>query len=463
MLTFLLQSMNARATMLIGLESILIVGSLILGTMLVVGGQEAWSIVGTPGGFLRIALVAVVCQACLYYTDLYDLRIIANRRELFARTFHSLAAASIILAAVYALLPDLGVGPGVVIAATFVVMATVPGWRVVFESAVRHVSPRERLVIVGASSAAVGLASELTERRYSLGLEIVGFVTADGGRTPAGAFRVLGDIADIPAIIRQYRVDRVVVSLADARGSLPMDQLLDMKMRGVTFDYLASVYERYTGKIAIENLRPSWLIFSAGFRATPWLLGFKRMLDVVIALVGLVVTAPLMLLVAAAVKLTSPGPALYHQQRVGERGRVFTVHKFRSMRVNAEADSGAVWSREGDTRTTSVGRFLRAARLDELPQLWNILRGDMSLVGPRPERPEFIQQLTEQIPYYGQRHVVKPGLTGWAQVRYAYGSSVEDSMEKLQYDLFYIKNMSLALDLLIVLSTIKTVMSRRGI
>jgi sugar transferase (PEP-CTERM system associated) len=463
MLTFLMQSINARATMLIGLESILIVGSLILGTMLVAGGQEAWSIVGTPAGFLRLALVAVVCQACLYYTDLYDLRIIANRRELFARTFHSLAAASIILAAVYALLPDLGVGPGVVIAATFVAMATVPGWRVVFESAVRHVSPRERLVIVGASSAAVGLASELTERRYALGLEIVGFVTAAGARPSTGPFRVLGDIADIPAIVRQYRVDRVVVSLADARGSLPMDQLLDMKMRGVTFDYLASIYERYTGKIAVENLRPSWLIFSAGFRATPRLLGFKRLVDIVISLIGLVVTAPLMLLVALAVKLTSPGPALYHQQRVGERGRVFTVHKFRSMRVNAEADSGAVWSRQGDTRTTTVGRFLRAARLDELPQLWNILRGDMSLVGPRPERPEFIQQLSELIPYYGQRHVVKPGLTGWAQVRYAYGSSVEDSMEKLQYDLFYIKNMSLALDLLIVFSTIKTVMSRRGI
>jgi sugar transferase (PEP-CTERM system associated) len=463
MLTFLMQSMNARATMLIGLETIFIVGSLILATMVLTGGQEAWSIVGTPGGFLRAALVAVVCQACLYYTDLYDLRIIANRRELVARTFHSLAAASIILAAVYALLPDLGVSPGVVFAATFVVMATIPGWRVIFESAVRRISPRERLVIVGASSAAVGLASELTERRYSLGLEIVGFVTAGGGRMSTGPFNVLGDIADIPAIIRQYRVDRVVVSLADARGSLPMDQLLDMKMRGVTFDYLASVYERYTGKIAIENLRPSWLIFSAGFRATPRLLSLKRLLDIAIALIGLVITAPLMLLVALAVKLTSPGPALYHQKRVGERGRVFTVHKFRSMRVDAEASSGAVWSREGDTRTTSVGRFIRAARLDELPQLWNILRGDMSLVGPRPERPEFIEQLTELIPYYGQRHVVKPGLTGWAQVRYTYGSSVEDAMEKLQYDLFYIKNMSLALDLLIVLSTIKTVVSRRGI
>jgi sugar transferase (PEP-CTERM system associated) len=462
MLTFLLQSMNARATMLVGLESILIVAALVFGASLVLGAQEAWSIVGTAGGFLRAALVALVCQACLYYADLYDLRIIANRRELFARTFHSLAAASLILALVYSVLPDFGVGPGVVVAAAFVVMATIPGWRVIFETLVRRVSPRERLVIVGTNAAAVGLATELTELRYSLGLEIVGFVTAGSARAPHQV-HVLGDIADIPAIIREHHVDRVVVSLADARGNLPMDDLLEMKMRGVTFDYLASVYERYTGKIAVENLRPSWLIFSAGFRARPRLLVVKRLLDIVVALVGLVVSAPLLLLVAVAVKASSDGPVLYHQRRVGERGRVFTLHKFRSMRVDAEASSGAVWSRQGDTRTTTVGRFLRTMRLDELPQFWNVLRGDMSLVGPRPERPEFIEQLTRQIPYYGQRHVVKPGLTGWAQVRYDYGSSVEDSMEKLQYDLFYIKNMSLTMDLLIALITVKTIVSRRGV
>jgi sugar transferase (PEP-CTERM system associated) len=463
MLTFLLQSMNARATMLIGLESILIVSSLAFGASVVLGAQEAWSVFGTAGGFMRAAVVALVCQACLYYADLYDLRIIANRGELFARTFHSLAAASLILALLYTILPDVGVGPGVIVAAVFVVMAAIPGWRVLFESVVRRVAPRERLLIVGTNATALGFANELTERRYSLGLEIVGFVIPGSTEGAHTAFRVLGNIDDIPAIVQQHHVDRVVVSLADARGQLPMDRLLDMKMRGVAFDYLASIYERYTGKIAIENLRPSWLIFSAGFRATRRVLAVKRVLDIVFALVALIITAPIMLLVALAVRLTSPGPVLYHQQRVCEGGRVFTLHKFRSMRVDAEASSGAVWSHVGDTRTTPVGRFIRATRLDELPQLWNILRGEMSLVGPRPERPEFVQRLTEQIPYYGQRHVVKPGLTGWAQVRYAYGSSVEDSMEKLQYDLFYIKNLSLAMDLLIVLSTLRTVVARRGV
>jgi sugar transferase (PEP-CTERM system associated) len=235
-----------------------------------------------------------------------------------------------------------------------------------------------------------------------------------------------------------------------------------MKLDGVTFDHLASVYEEYTGKIAVENLRPSWLIFSSGFRKSAWLAAAKRALDLLAASVGVVLAAPVMVLVAAAIRLSSAGPALYHQERVGRQGRPFTVHKFRSMRMDAEAATGAVWATTDDPRITPLGRFLRRTRLDELPQLWNVLKGDMSFVGPRPERPEFVRQLTEQIPFYGQRHVVRPGLTGWAQVRYTYGASVEDALMKLQYDLYYIKNLSLALDLYIIFSTIKTVVLRRG-
>jgi exopolysaccharide biosynthesis polyprenyl glycosylphosphotransferase len=235
-----------------------------------------------------------------------------------------------------------------------------------------------------------------------------------------------------------------------------------MKLDGVSFDHLASVYEELTGKIAVENLRPSWLIFSAGFRKSRLVQSAKRLGDIAASAVGLVVGAPIMGVVAAAVRLTSAGPVLYRQERVGQHGRVFTVVKFRSMRQNAERGTGAVWAAANDTRVTPVGRFLRRTRLDELPQLWNVLKGDMSLVGPRPERPEFVRQLTEQIPFYGQRHVARPGLTGWAQVRYTYGSSVEDALEKLQYDLFYIKNLSLPLDLFIIFSTIKTVLLQRG-
>jgi exopolysaccharide biosynthesis polyprenyl glycosylphosphotransferase len=236
-----------------------------------------------------------------------------------------------------------------------------------------------------------------------------------------------------------------------------------MKLDGVSFAHLASVYEDYTGKIAVENLRPSWLIFSQGFRKSRTLTRLKRLLDLVIAGCGLVAALPLMVLIAAAIKLTSPGPALYSQRRVGQHGRIFTVRKFRSMRQDAEAHTGPVWaSKEGDRRVTAIGRFLRRSRLDELPQLWNILRGDMSFVGPRPERPEFVEQLTRQIPFYGQRHIIRPGLTGWAQVRYTYGASKEDALQKLQYDLFYIKHLSLPFDLFIIVATIKTVLLRKG-
>jgi sugar transferase (PEP-CTERM system associated) len=257
-------------------------------------------------------------------------------------------------------------------------------------------------------------------------------------------------------------VDQVVVSLSDARGKLPMEKLLEMKLDGVSFEHLASVYEKYTGKIAVENLRPSWLIFSDGFKKGRVQNLVKRTLDIGLALIGLALALPIMAAVAIAVKCSSRGPAFYHQGRVGQYGRVFVLHKFRSMRADAEKDTGAVWAQAGDNRVTSVGRMLRRTRLDELPQLWNVLCGHMSFVGPRPERPEFVSSLTRQIPYYGQRHTVRPGLTGWAQVRYTYGASIEDALEKLQYDLFYIKNRTLAFDLFIIAKTLKTVVMRKG-
>ena len=204
------------------------------------------------------------------------------------------------------------------------------------------------------------------------------------------------------------------------------------------------------------------MIFSDGFRKSATLSAAKRTLDVVLALVGLLLAAPAMLFVWLLLRFRSPGPPLYSQTRVGKDGAHFTIYKFRSMRVDAEATSGAVWSTQNDPRVTPVGRFLRRTRLDELPQLWNVLRGDMSIVGPRPERPEFIAELTRQIPFYGQRHVVRPGLTGWAQVRHRYGSTVDDAQEKLQYDLFYIKHMSIAFDVYIAVETVKTVLVRAG-
>ena len=456
-------SITRRSVALVMFEAVVILLGVALGAFLRIG-QDAWTLLLQENGVQKALIIAFVCQMCLYYADLYELRVASDRRELFIGIVQALGAASFILGALYYWLPALVIGRGVFMASSLLVLTGIVGWRLAFEWLMRNVVPSERLLLVGTGPAAVGLARELFDRRQELGVEIVGFVDPDPARVGAPVINpgVIGTIDEIPSITRNLRVDRVVVSLGDARGKLPMDKLLEMKLDGVGFDHLASVYEELTGKIALENLRPSWLIFSSGFRKSRLVQSAKRLMDLVAATVGLALAAPIMAAVALAVKWTSPGPALYRQERVGQHGRVFTVLKFRSMRQDAEAGTGAVWATKNDSRVTPVGRFLRKSRLDELPQLLNVLSGDMSLVGPRPERPEFVRQLTEQIPFYGQRHIIRPGLTGWAQVRYSYGSSVEDAMEKLQYDLFYIKNLSIPLDLFIIFSTIKTVLLRRG-
>jgi sugar transferase (PEP-CTERM system associated) len=454
----LIQPATWRSTTLIALESAVIFGALASAAYLELG------VAVVPQGFLAQAvLFTFVCQVCLYYGDLYDdPHAGGNRAELVVRTMQALGATLLLLALVYTIFPRLIIPRGVLMPAAMLVVLAVVLWRLAFAWLARQVS-HERLLLVGASASGLALTRELLSRQ-ELGVHIVGVV--DVSEPPPATLSpldLLGGIEDIPAIVRARSVDRVVVSLADARGKLPMQKLLEMKLDGVRFDHLPSVYEEYTGKIAVENLRPSWLIFSPGFRKRAGLLAAKRLFDVAAASLGLLLSAPIVFVLGALVKITSPGPALYAQQRVGLRGKVFTVYKMRSMRADAERHTGPVWSpRAGDTRTTRLGRWMRRTRLDELPQLWNILRGDMSLVGPRPERPEFVTSLMQQIPFYGQRHIVKPGLTGWAQVRYTYGASVEDATEKLQYDLFYIKNLSLSLDVFIVLETIKTVLLRRG-
>jgi sugar transferase (PEP-CTERM system associated) len=456
MATVFMQRVTWRSWILIAAETGLIVAAVSLAAY--VRLQDAAL---TSAHLSRALVIAFICQVCLYYAELYDFRVLSDRRELVVRLLQSLGATSLLLAAVYFWFPSLIIGRGVFILATAMVLSAAVGWRAMFEWVSGRIGHRERLLLVGTSAATVSLASELRARK-DLGIEIVGFVDHTKRRMSTADFEVLGTLDDIPEIVRAQAVDRVVVSLSDARGRLPMDQLLQMKLDGVRFDHLASVYEECTGKIAVENLRPSWFIFSSGFRKSRSLEAAKRAMDIVMSLIGIVLTAPIMLMVAALVRITSPGPVIYQQQRVGKNGRVFTLYKFRSMRNDAEKHTGAVWATAGDTRVTPIGRILRKARLDELPQFWNVLRGDMSFVGPRPERPEFVNELTRQIPFYGERHTVRPGLTGWAQVTFRYGATVEDSMEKLQCDLFYIKNLSIALDLFVILKTIQTVVLRRG-
>ena len=333
-------------------------------------------------------------------------------------------------------------------------------WRLAFYRFAHDPRLEERILILGAGRSARRLVREIRNRQ-DYAYRVVGFVEDADRHGVARSPDVLGDASEIGRLVIDHHVDRIVVSLSDRRGHLPIEDLLRAKLAGVRVEDASTTYERLTGKILLDDLKPSSLVFSDGFRASRLTRTVKRLLDLVLAAAGLVVTAPLMLLTALAIRLESPGAVLYTQDRVGESGLVFTLYKFRSMCPDAEHGT-PVWAGQNDRRVTRVGRYIRRARLDELPQLWNVLRGDMSFVGPRPERPYFVERLAAAVPYYVERHSVKPGVTGWAQVKYRYGSSVEDAIEKLRYDLYYIKHQSIVFDLTIALDTVKVILSGKG-
>ncbi len=276
------------------------------------------------------------------------------------------------------------------------------------------------------------------------------------------SIRILGCYSDLSTMVDEMKVDRIVVALDDRRGRLPAEDLVSCKFKGVIIDDMQTVLEELTGKIITHGLYPSWVIFSGGFNMSRLMLLSKRFMDIMLACILLVLSLPVCLFTAMAIKMESEGPAFFSQKRVGEKQKLFTIYKFRSMRADAEKLTGPVWALTDDDRVTRVGKIIRRLRIDEIPQFFNILKGDMSFVGPRPERPHFVKKLGELIPFYVERFAVKPGLTGWAQVNYPYGASVEDAIEKLEYDLYYIKHISLMLDVLVVLKTAKVVMLRIG-
>jgi sugar transferase (PEP-CTERM system associated) len=412
--------------------------------------------------FSRGALFAVVMFVCMAAMGLYNARQRSRLAGLLARVAASVLTGALLIAVVFYLFPQLQIGRGALMLSTALAFGGVVLVRAIWDTLVDEDLFKRRVLVYGAGRRA-GSIARLRRRSDRRGFMIVGYLPAAGDAPSeipeTDKVRTRNDLLSLCV---EQRVDEIVVAMDDRRQQFPMDELLECRLEGVEIVELVSFLERETGKVRLDILNPSWMIFSEGFRKSKVLLASKRALDIAVAGLGLVLAAPIMLVVMALIKLTSPGPIFYRQERVGQHGRTFMVVKFRSMRVDAEADTGPVWAQKNDSRVTPIGGFLRRSRLDEIPQLWNALRGDMSMVGPRPERPGFVADLTKQIPFYGQRHVVKPGVTGWAQVRYTYGASVEDALQKLQYDLYYIKNMSVYLDIFVMLQTVKTVLLRRG-
>ncbi len=411
----------------------------------------------------QAAALSLCCIVAFYYNDLYDLRIVRSFSEFGSRLLQSFGVALILLAGFYTLFPHTRIAGGRFASSLLMIVGVLLPLRAIGYAIMRWRAFADRVLILGTGRLARTLIPEIEARphyRYA----IVGVVDEGGGQDdPPFRYPLLGPVEHLDKIVEEIVPDRIIVALAERRGRMPMRQLLDAEAHGILVEDGLTTYENFTGKLAIEALTPSFLIFSGAFRKSRMLLASRRLISLGAAAVGLVLTAPLMALIALAMKLDSRGPVFFIDARAGRGGQPFHLIKFRTMREQtSESDGYSVWSRDDRDRVTRVGHWIRKFRLDELPQFWNILKGDMDLVGPRPEILRNVKTMTEQIPYYSLRHVVRPGLTGWAQVRYGYSVSLEQVTEKMRYDLFYIKHMSLWLDLRILADTLKIGLFGRG-
>jgi sugar transferase (PEP-CTERM system associated) len=454
-----------RRLFLVAIETLLLLTVGFAAAYVRVGGDASYELFSRRG-WMKLLLVTFVIQLAFYLFDLYDLRTTRSYRRVITNIAVALATATVLLSILFYAAPVLEPGRGIFPVELAFVAALIPAWRLMVAWSEGHpqLGMRERVLILGTGEQAIEIARATLERSNA-GFHIVGFVDNIPELVGKSLINpsVIGLTDDIGMLVERHQVDRIVVAVEDRRGKFPTEELLNLTLSGrIAVEESARYYERLTGKIASEMLRPSWLIFSRGSRYSNVMHHVRRILNAGLAAAGFALSLPIMVLTAIAVKLDSRGPIFYTQERVGRNGRLFKIIKFRSMCAGAESSSGPVWAEASDPRVTRVGRVIRKLRLDELPQFINVIRGDMNFVGPRPERPVFVEQLSAMIPYYSQRHLIKPGLTGWAQIKYPYGASVEDAIEKLRYDLYYIKNQSLLLDAVIVFETVKTVLFGRG-
>ncbi|MGA2351496.1 MAG: TIGR03013 family XrtA/PEP-CTERM system glycosyltransferase [Terracidiphilus sp.] len=407
-------------------------------------------------GLIKIAGITGFTLLLTYYFDLYGPRRISESWEIYFRLLLVLSALSFVLAGIVYFVPDFDMGPYILAVGVFLLTIFLVFWRWAYDRIIGIPIFRERVYVLGCGNRARTVVELLRSTRDS-GMEVVSW---NGENEVEGAFdRFTSDLRAFSS--HRSSIDRVIVAMEDRREAMPVRELLELRLRGVVIENSSALLERLSGKLPLDGLNPSTLIFTDGFRMSASQQLFRRLLSFSVSFFALVICLPFIPLIILAVRLSSPGSIFFSQTRVGQRGLPFTAYKFRTMRKDAEAQ-GAVWAIKDDPRVTSVGRFMRSTRLDEIPQLWNVLRGDMAFVGPRPERPEFVQWLSQEIPFYDLRHMIRPGITGWAQVRYRYGASLEETKHKLEYDLYYVKHQSIGLDLLIMFETIKTIILRRG-
>jgi sugar transferase (PEP-CTERM system associated) len=456
------QDISLRSWFLLAAQSCLIVFCAYLAAALRFSSDsEAFSnYTAMPGFALKLAFLILAVQTCLLVSREGN----GDEGTLSTTTWvergRALGSAAILLGSLYFFVPKLLVGRGVFFIAMVLISFASGACEAAFRKNWAFAKP-QRILILGTDELAF-MVGQTLRRRDDLNLHIVGFVAESPSKRmpdkPISRDRIVGEIDEIRALVEKHRVDRIVVAMQERRGSLPTAALVQLKVRGVIIEEAHVTLACLTGHLCLRAIRPSSFVFSDGFRRSNATMVLKRILDLSLATTGFIIALPIMLLLIAAIKLESPGAAMYRQSRVGRQGRCFELLKLRSMRDDAERH-GAQWAVANDPRVTRIGKFIRQYRLDELPQFLNIIRGEMSFVGPRPERPLFVEQLREAIPYYDERHSVRPGLTGWAQVRYGYGATIGDATRKLEYDLFYLQNMSIFFDCAIVLRTAKTVLS----
>ena len=396
-------------------------------------------------------------------SGLYDLEGQGGIRALLQRLGLSFALGLVAMSLLFYFFPPLLVGRGAFLLSFGLALLGILLSRALFLRWVRAGALKTRTLVIGTGSRAAHIEALLAKRGHTSNVQVVGYLPMGGSHHFVDRTRIIDNQDPLPELVARLQISEIVLAVRDRRGGIPLQELLKCKLQGIHVLELSSFFERENGHLQLDSLNASWMILSEGFHQGLLRDTAKRLFDLLVSSAMLLVCLPVMALTALLIKLESPGPVLYRQERVGQGGRSFTILKFRSMCVDAEKDGRPRWAQQNDSRVTLTGRLIRRTRIDELPQIFNVFFGDMSFVGPRPERPYFVQDLTQKIPYYGVRHTVKPGITGWAQVRYAYGATNEDAMHKLQYDLYYVKNHSLFLDLTILFQTAQVVLWGKGV